>query len=434
MRTGHSLRGSAACFVVLAGLMGCGGGSAQTGGTGSTVGAGGMAAGTGGAGGGSPTGQVEMFSWWTAPGEAEALQALVALNKVNHPLDRVFNAAAMSGADARALLATRLTADDPPDLFQLNAADLSAFITDHPGALAPLDSFMLAQHFTTTILSDAMSRVTVGGSVYAMPVNMHRENALFYNKQIFKDHNLLPPTTIAEFLSVCATLKAAGITPVSTAYQGWILRIMFNSLAMGSMGADAFHDFMAGGTGHDAELMAAIDLQDMVLANYIDATKASGATFGWTEAATEVKEGRAAMFFHGDWAKGYYVQLGSTPGVDFGVVGPPGASDVFWYGIDLFALPAHAKNPTGARNFLATVGSVEGQIAFNKLKGSSPIRTDVDVTKLDSEGRSTLNDLMTAKYRMQVVNLDGWDAGHLALAMTHDKAALAEVYKTMPPK
>jgi len=96
------------------------------------------------------------------------------------------------------------------------------------------------------MLPDVINDVKVDGRIYAMPVNIHRENALFYNKQIFADHHLTPPTTLAEFLTVCATLKAAGITPVATAYQGWILRIMFNSLAMGSMGTDAFHGFILG--------------------------------------------------------------------------------------------------------------------------------------------------------------------------------------------
>ena len=416
-----------ATVLIGAGLsaLGCDSSPAATGGTGGT-------GAVGGAGGQSGEQVVEIFSWWIAPGEAEALQALVDLNKVQYPQDRIFNAAALSDADQRAILNKRLADQAPPDLFQIAAHDLVAFLQANPGSLEPLDSVFNARGFNTVILPDIMNAMTVGGKIYSMPVNIHRENALFFNKQIFAAQHLTPPTTVAEFLSVCATLKAAGITPVATANQGWILRIMFNSLAMGSMGADAFHSFMTGGARDDAALRATIDLFASVLDNDINANF-SAPDFGWTQAAAEVSDGKAAMFFHGDWAKGYYVQLGATPGVDFGVVGAPGASDLFWYGVDAFALPVGAKHPTGAKDFLATIGSTAGQVAFNKLKGSTPVRPDVPREQLDSEGRATLDDLQNAKYRMPVVGKDAWDNAMLAFATTRDKDALFQVYVDNPP-
>ena len=84
------------------GAIGCGdGGGAMTG-------AGGM--------GGTTETTIELFSWWIAPGEAEALQALIDLNRTNHPNERIFNAGAVSGADARTTLMQRLAANNPPDL------------------------------------------------------------------------------------------------------------------------------------------------------------------------------------------------------------------------------------------------------------------------------------------------------------------------------
>jgi len=385
--------------------------------------------GTGGRGGEQV---VEIFSWWVAPGEAEALQALVDVNKTQHPKDRVFNAAAASGDQARAKLAERLAANDPPDLFQQNSHEISAFLEKNPGSLEPLNQLFEAQGLTSAVMPEVLQSVTVGGQIYAMPVNIHRENSLFYNKQIFADHNVKPPTTLAEFLTACETLKGEGVTPIATGYQGWILRILFNSLAMGSMGADAYHDFMTGGPRDDEALKVAIDVFADVLENYIN-EDASDADFGWTNAAEAVFDGKAAMFLHGDWAKGYYVQLGWTPGIDFGVLGAPGASDLFWYGVDTFSLPVGAPNAKGADDFLATIGSLQGQVAFNKLKGSTPVRPDVPRAQLDSEGRATLDDLQNASYRMAVVNKDEWDVAMLAFAMDRDKDALFQAYVEHPP-
>lgn len=375
---------------------------------------------------------VEMFSWWISPGEAESLQALVDVHNAAHPKDRVVNAAVASGADARAELASRLDNDDPPDLFQQNAHDIPAFLEMRPNALEPLDDLLAEHDLDSVIAPEVLEAVTMDGSVYAMPVNIHRENALFYNKQIFADHDLEPPTTIAEFLTVCETLKAEGVTPVATAHQGWILRIMFNSLAMGSMGADSFSEFMSGGARDEVKLAEAVDVFSNVLENYVNAN-ASDAEFGWTDAAEEVSNGSAAMFFHGDWAKGYYVQLGLTPGVDFGVVGAPGASDVFWYGVDTFSMPVGAPALEAAKDFIVTIGSTEGQIAFNKRKGSTPIRTDIDKSDLDSEGRATLEDFENASVKMRVVGNNLWDEAMLDFAIEGDKDALMQVYLDNPP-
>jgi len=375
---------------------------------------------------------VEMFSWWISPGEAEALQALVDVHNEAHPNDRVINAAVASGDDARDRLAERLDEGEPPDLFQQNAHDIPAFLDMRPEAIEPLD-YLLAEHdLEGTIDPEVLDAVTVDGHVYAMPVNVHRENALFYNKQIFEDHGLEPPTTIAEFLDVCETLDAEGVTPIATGHQGWILRIMFNSLAMGSMGSDSFQSFMSGGERDDAKLQAAIDVFSTVLDNYVNANAADEG-FGWTQAAEEVADGNAAMFFHGDWAKGYYVQLGLTPGVDFGVVGAPGASDVFWYGVDTFSLPVGAPTPAAARDFLLTIASPAGQVAFNKLKGSTPVRMDIDKDDLDSEGRATLEDFENASVKMRVVGNNAWDEAMLTFAQDGDKDALFQVYVDNPP-
>lgn len=390
--------------------------------------------GTGGSGGtGATSGQqVEIFSWWVAPGEAEALQALVDVNKANYPGDRIFNAAADSGTDSRMLLAQRLADNDPPDLFQENAYELPTFVATNPNTLNTLDNFVSQQGLLPVMLPEILSSVTVNGHIYAMPNDIHRENALFYNKQIFASFNLQPPTSTDELLSACATLKAGGVTPIAVVDQGWVLRILFNSLAMGQMGSTAFHDFMAGGPRDDAKLMAAIDLFDNVLSNYTN-TNASDSSLAWTDAAAMMSNGQAAMFAHGDWAKGYYVQLGQTPGVDFGVVGAPGAADMFWYDLDTFAMPQGSPYPTGAMDFLTTIGSIAGQVAFNRLKGSSPIRTDVPLDQFDSEARVTWQDLQNARYRMAVVNYDAWDNAFAAFAVSHDKNALFQAYVDTPP-
>jgi glucose/mannose transport system substrate-binding protein len=142
---------------------------------------------------------------------------------------------------------------------------------------------------------------------------------------------------------------------------------------------------------------------------------------------------RAGMFLHGDWAKGYFVQLGWRPDIDFGVMAAPGARDLFLYGVDAFALPVGAKNERGAREFLATVASTDGQLAFNRMKGSSPVRRDVPREGLDATGRATLDDLDHARIRMLVRSRPAWEDALVVFAKNHDEKALLQAFVDAPP-
>ncbi len=55
-----------------------------------------------------------------APGEVDALGALIALQEANHPETRVRNLAEELADEARARLAELLAAGTPPDLYQAN--------------------------------------------------------------------------------------------------------------------------------------------------------------------------------------------------------------------------------------------------------------------------------------------------------------------------
>ena len=62
--------------------------------------------------------EVEVFSWWTGGGEAAGLDAMIEVFKEKNPNIEFVNSAVAGGAgtNARAVLATRLSADEPPDI------------------------------------------------------------------------------------------------------------------------------------------------------------------------------------------------------------------------------------------------------------------------------------------------------------------------------
>src|SRR5688500_10615960 len=114
-------RWTATVAITLAGLLGlsaCGGGGSPA-----------EPAASGDGGGGKQ--QVEVFSWWTGPGEADGLKAMREIFEQQNPNLTFFDAAVAggSGDKAKALLASKLQADTPPDTFQGHAgAELQGYI------------------------------------------------------------------------------------------------------------------------------------------------------------------------------------------------------------------------------------------------------------------------------------------------------------------
>lgn len=376
---------------------------------------------------------VELFSWWTAPGEAEAFQRLVDAHKSSYPDARLFNAAAASGALAREILKQRLIDNELPDLFQDNASDLATYVRQNPGKIMPLDGLYDELKLRSVVFPEVLADLTIEGHFYSIPVNLHRENTLIYNKKLFAQYGLAVPRTLDELLVVCDVFKRHGVTAIATTHQGWVLRILFNSILIAKMGSHHYNDyFMGRASREDPLLRESIRILDELLTNYSN-SDAGEDGFGWMNAAQAVLSGDAAMYFHGDWAKGYLVQLGASPDTDFGAVAAPGTQDAFLYNVDVFAMPRHAPNEVGATAFLTTIASRAAQAAFNRIKGSSSVRTDGLIEDFDQIGRDTMRDLMNAQVRMLVRNGDGCDDALGVFAKYRDEDTLYETYVNNPP-
>lgn len=378
---------------------------------------------------------LELASWWVAAGEVDALNSLIGAYQKAHPGARVNSSGDATSTDVRAKL-DRDIATSPPDVFQINAHDIPSWVDMHPGTLTPLDDLFSDAAVKEAVLPDVLSRVSADNEVIAMPVGIHRENALFFNRSIFSKLELIPPATIPELLETCEIIKAAGVTPIALSKDGWVVRILFTDIVQGTMGADTFHDFITGATPVTDPMISdkfkeSIATMSHVLSNYVN-SDAGDADFGWSDAADQVFRGKAAMFLHGDWAKGYFVKQGWTPGIDFGQTGGPGASDLFWYVIDAFATPTSAAHADQAHDFLSVALSKEAQVSFSRLKGSTPIRTDV-LDQLDRLGQATLVDLVDSKRRLPTVVKSEWDEALHVFATDLDQEALYQAYVKNPP-
>lgn len=388
------------------------------------------------------SGTLSLFSWWVAPGEVDALRALLDTYKGEYPSTRVSLYDNTSADTWQDVLAAQI-AESPWDAFQMSASDIQNFTADHPGDVAPVSEIYEEESLAAAVIPEIANAVTVDGTQYGVVTGVHRNNSFLFNMRKLEQAGIAPPETLDELLAACETLKVKGqegdnhYVPVAMTFQGWALRIMFDEILAGTMGAEGFYAFVnSGEPPTDAtvteQLTSAVDTFDLILTEYVDVDASKAAEYGWAEAAQAIHNEDAIMFFHGDWAKGYLDSLGDTPGVDFGVSGPPGASDLFVYGADMFGLPAVAPHPETALEFLQVVASKEGQVAFNRKKGSTPMRMDVR-DELDEPGKLALDNLLDAKVLMKGHPNAAWDDAFAAYAENGDKEALLQVYLTAKP-
>jgi glucose/mannose transport system substrate-binding protein len=388
--------------------------------------------------GGTPdeTPALELFTWWVAPGEVQALSALESVYHDDYPMERVDQYTDVNSANWETMLSKGI-GKPTWDVTQISAAGLPVFLDAYPGSLLPVDSFYEEPSLKAAVIPEILAATKVDGHAMGVVTGVHRNNAFIFNIQVLKDHQLTPPTTIPEFLAACMKLKAEGVTPVATALDAWILRFVYLDLLSGIVGASDFgafirHELDVSDPRMQAGIMMATDVFVQVMTEFVDVDSAKAPGYDWTTASDALHDGKAAMIFLGDWVKGYLVAIGWDPGVDFGVSGPPGAQDLFVYGADTFALPTLAPHKDLAHDFLTVVASKEGQVAFNRQKGSTPMRMDVREL-LDEPGRQNLDDLINAKVLLPGIDNSQWDAAMTAFMASGDKAALLQSLLTITP-
>lgn len=338
-------------------------------------------------------GEVEIFSWWTGAGEEEGLLAIIDLFEEEHDDLKVENAAVAGGAgtNAKAVLATRMQGDDPPSTFQVHGGDELNKSWVEADKMEPLDDLYEENEWDDKFPEDLIDLVSYEGSIYSVPVDIHRGNMVFYNKEIFEENGIDIPETFDDFFDVADQLQDAGITPLALGdKEAWTATQIFENVLLGVLGADDYNKLFNGEIDFDDERVVEAAEKFGKMLDYINEDHASR---NWQDSAQLVADGEAAMLNNGDWAKGYFTgDLDLETNEDFGYFAMPETEDDFTIITDTFGLPKGIHNPDEVKEFLTFLGGTEAQDTFNPLKGSIPARVDADESKYDEYGTDAMDD------------------------------------------
>ena len=322
--------------------------------------------------------QLEIISPWTTGGEKDALEALVEVYERQNPDIEVINAvdSGLSHAELIALWDERLQKQQPFDSWPVHPGEE---VLNHVilGQVEPLTQLFKDQGLDRVMPPPLVEQITINGEIYSIPLNVHRSNVLWFNPAVFKANDLTPPETIEDFFKVAEELEDRGITPLALGGKlGFEVGHLFESVLLATFGPDDYLRLFKADTDmwEDPRTSSAIDTLQKMLAY----TNDDHLEISWEAAAQMVLDGKAGMTVMGDWTEGYFKSQGALPNQDFGWTAAPGTAGIFIWNSDTFVLATGAPNREAALNWLAVVGSKEGQDAFNTHKGSIPARTDAD--------------------------------------------------------
>ncbi|MDR0253262.1 MAG: ABC transporter substrate-binding protein [Brucellaceae bacterium] len=360
---------------------------------------------------------VEVLHWWTAGGEAAALDVLKkdleakGIGWVDMPV------AGGSGVEAMTVLRARVTAGNPPTAVQMLGFDARDWAKE--GALGNLDEVANKEGWDKVIPAPLQEFAKYDGHWIGAPVNIHSTNWMWINKAALDKAGGKAPQSWDELIALLDKFKEQGITPVAHGGQPWQDGTIFDAVVL-SFGPDfykkALIDLDPEALGSDT-MKQAFDRMAK-LRTYVD-DNFSGRD--WNLASAMVIEGKAGLQFMGDWAKGEFVRAGKKPDEDFVCVRYPGTQGSVTFNSDLFAMFKVEKDKIPAQMQIASaIESPSFQTAFNIVKGSAPARTDIPDTEFDACGKKAIADVKEASGK-----------GTMLGSMAHGYAAPAAVKSAM---
>lgn len=177
--------------------------------------------------------------------------------------------------------------------------------------LEPLDDVFeeggLTDLYSTSVLESAC---VYDGQYYLVPITQHYV-VFYYNVETFMKYGLEEPRNWQEFIDLCETLKANGVTPIGLgAKDKWPAQFWFDYLLLRTSANTVREGLMKGEVAYtDPSVVQAVEHWKSLLdAGYFNA---DAVTQSWDEDITEkLMNGEIGLTLMGSWLSGYLNQEG----------------------------------------------------------------------------------------------------------------------------
>jgi glucose/mannose transport system substrate-binding protein len=338
--------------------------------------------------------RAEVIHWWTTGGESAAVDEVA---RAYRRAGGEWVSTAIAGGDqARAITVNRILGGDPPTAAQFNTSKQFLDIIEE-GLLGTVDDLARREDWDSVLPAPIVDVIKVRGHYYAVPLNVHMQTWIWYSKAAFQKAGIRrEPRSVDELFAALDRLKAAGLIPLAHGGQSWQEMVLFSLMLAEVGGRDLYLRVLR---DRDQEAIRSPAFLRVLhafkrLRGYVDPA-APGRN--WNDATALVIAGRAGLQVMGDWAKGEFLAAGQAPGRDYGCLAGLTPTSPYLIQGDVFVFPRTSDPATlRAQKLLAQVADTPAvQLAFNRLKGSIPVRRDADGAGLDAcarKGMAALRD------------------------------------------
>ncbi|MFT3733775.1 MAG: ABC transporter substrate-binding protein [Rhodocyclaceae bacterium] len=346
---------------------------------------------------GAQAAEVEVLHWWTSGGEAKSAAELKKMIEAKGDKWKDFAVAGGGGENAMTVLKSRVVSGKAPTAAQVKGPSIQEWGAE--GVLANLNDTAKAGNWDGLLPGVVANVMKYKGNYVAVPVNVHRVNWMWVNPEVFKKASAEVPKTWADFPAAAEKIQKAGFIAVAHGGQPWQDFTVFESVVLGVGGAQFYNDALV---KLDQKALTSPTMEKAFdtfrqVRKYVDKDAANR---DWNLATAMVINGKAAMQFMGDWAKGEFTAAGKVPGKDYLCLAAPGTAKSFTFNIDSFIVfkQSAADAAKAQANFSSAVMSPEFQEVFNLNKGSIPVRSGVSMAKFDDCAKASAKDFAdTAK-------------------------------------
>lgn len=275
-----------------------------------------------------------------------------------------------------------------PAVMQWNANEGSRELPEM-GIVADVEEVAQSDRWREVLPATVLDRISYKGKIYFAPTSIHAENWLWTSESLFREAGLTTPQTWDEIFAAADKIKAAGRTSLALGGGRWEISIIFNNIMHHKLGSEGYARIISGDAAmmRDPRMAEALAMLRRLSLHAEPADVRAKKT--WADATAAVGRGEAGMQFMGDWAKGELVTRGYAVDKDFSCSLVPGTEIAYFMVIDAFAFPITNRQTSleAQHDFARMVLDRDNQAAFSRLKGSLPVRTDVDPVELDRCGR-----------------------------------------------
>ena len=250
------------------------------------------------------------------------------------------------------------------------------------------------------------------GKVYIAPFNSS-PMGLVYNKTLFEEHNWELPETWDDFFALGDLAKAEGIAlfTYQGIYPGYMESVLWPAIASAA-GIDTLTEianYTEGSFSSPEVLKVLENIQKISTGGYL---LEGTVGLNHTQSQTEMMMNKALFIPNGNWMEGEMADAPRADGFEFGLTCAPvlddGETRYVMSSVEQFEIPANAKNPELAKEFLRFLYTEDSVKLFaEKANGIYALKKANEMVKgIVTDGVYNMNDI----YQEGTFMVFGWDA------------------------